>query len=142
MLIRLLELIRFSHTLFALPFALLAATMAWSANFRAKPPVAFRWLDLLGIVVCMVFARSAAMAFNRLLDAGLDARNMPRAVAMNFVPVTTCTDLLRPGGYARLVKYLAINKAPLELVAQAAQRDRFYMPLITAGDVNSAGWQE
>ncbi len=75
MLIRLLELIRFSHTLFALPFALLAAAMAWSANRRATPPVAFRWLDLLGILVCMVFARSAAMAFNRLADRRFDALN-------------------------------------------------------------------
>ncbi len=54
MLRRLLELIRFSHTLFALPFALLAAAMAWAANARAVPPVAFRWLDLAGILVCMV----------------------------------------------------------------------------------------
>jgi 4-hydroxybenzoate polyprenyltransferase len=75
MLIRLLELIRFSHTVFALPFALLAAAMAWSANLRSDPPVAFRWLDLLGILVCMVFARSAAMAFNRLADRRLDAMN-------------------------------------------------------------------
>jgi 4-hydroxybenzoate polyprenyltransferase len=75
MLIRLLELIRFSHTLFALPFALLSAAMAWAANRRADPPVAFCWLDLLGILVCMVFARSAAMAFNRLADRRLDAMN-------------------------------------------------------------------
>ena len=39
-------------------------------------------------------------------SAGLDANNVARAVAMNFVPVTTCTDLLRPGGYARLIRYL------------------------------------
>jgi 4-hydroxybenzoate polyprenyltransferase len=75
MLLRLLELIRFSHTLFALPFALLAAAMAWSANARAEPRVPFRWLDLLGILVCMVTARSAAMAFNRLADRRLDALN-------------------------------------------------------------------
>jgi 4-hydroxybenzoate polyprenyltransferase len=75
MLIRLLELIRFSHTLFALPFALLAAAMAWSANARAEPPEPFRWLDLLGILVCMAAARSAAMAFNRLADRRLDALN-------------------------------------------------------------------
>lgn len=65
----LLELIRFSHTVFALPFALLAAVMAWVAAGR------FRWQELLGIVVCMVFARSAAMAFNRLADRKLDAEN-------------------------------------------------------------------
>ncbi|MDD4270693.1 MAG: UbiA family prenyltransferase, partial [Thermoguttaceae bacterium] len=72
---RLLEMIRFSHTLFALPFALLAAGMAWTANAREQPPIAFRWLDLLGILLCMVCARSAAMAFNRLVDRRLDALN-------------------------------------------------------------------
>jgi len=71
----LLEMIRFSHTLFALPFALLAGLMAWAANARSTPPVAFRWQELAGIVCCMVFARSAAMAFNRLADWRLDARN-------------------------------------------------------------------
>ncbi len=71
----LLEMIRFSHTLFALPFALLAAFMAWAANARSDPPVPWRWRDLLGILACMVFARSAAMAFNRLADRRLDAIN-------------------------------------------------------------------
>jgi len=75
MLSQLLAMIRFSHTLFALPFALLAAAMAWAANARSEPPIAFRWLDLVGIVVCMVFARSAAMAFNRLADRRLDGLN-------------------------------------------------------------------
>jgi 4-hydroxybenzoate polyprenyltransferase len=72
---QLLELIRFSHTLFALPFALLAALMAWTANARGDPPVAFRLRDLAGILLCMVAARSAAMAFNRLADRRLDAAN-------------------------------------------------------------------
>jgi putative selenate reductase len=39
-------------------------------------------------------------------SGGLDAHNVAAAVAMGFVPVTTCTDLLRPGGYARLIRYL------------------------------------
>lgn len=39
-------------------------------------------------------------------SAGLDSNNMADCVAMNFIPVTTCTDLLRPGGYARLVRYM------------------------------------
>ncbi|MEN6405159.1 MAG: UbiA-like polyprenyltransferase [Thermoguttaceae bacterium] len=73
--VRFLELIRFSHTLFALPFALLAAAMAWSANARSTPPIGFRGLDLLGILVCMAAARSAAMAFNRLADRRIDALN-------------------------------------------------------------------
>ncbi len=80
---QLLEMIRFSHTLFALPFALLAAAMAWSANARSRPPIPFRPLDAVGIVVCMVAARSAAMAFNRLADRRLDALN-PRTQARHL----------------------------------------------------------
>jgi 4-hydroxybenzoate polyprenyltransferase len=72
-----LEMIRFSHTLFALPFALLSALLAW----RTKH--AFAWIDLIGILLCMVFARSAAMAFNRLADRRLDAAN-PRTAARHL----------------------------------------------------------
>jgi 4-hydroxybenzoate polyprenyltransferase len=66
-----LEMIRFSHTLFALPFALLAAVMAW----KAEPRPQWRWHDLLGVLLCMVLARSVAMAFNRLVDRDIDALN-------------------------------------------------------------------
>ena len=59
----LLELIRFSHTIFALPFALLAAVMAWTAPSASGERADFRWTHLAGILVCMVGARSAAMAF-------------------------------------------------------------------------------
>ncbi|MEY3460102.1 MAG: 4-hydroxybenzoate octaprenyltransferase, partial [Planctomycetota bacterium] len=65
-----LSLIRFSHTIFALPFALLGAVLAW-----ARPDSAFRWQDLAGILLCMASARSAAMAFNRLVDRHFDAQN-------------------------------------------------------------------
>lgn len=64
----LLGLIRFSHTLFALPFALFAAVLAWR-------DVPFQFNHLLGVVLCMVFARSAAMAFNRIVDRDIDAQN-------------------------------------------------------------------
>ncbi len=67
---QLLELIRFSHTVFALPFALLAAVLAWR-----EPESGFAWYQLGGIVLGMVTARSAAMAFNRLVDRRLDAEN-------------------------------------------------------------------
>jgi len=70
-----LEMIRFSHTLFALPFALLAAVMAWAVPSPAGRRIEFRWVHLAGILVCMVFARSAAMAFNRIADRHLDASN-------------------------------------------------------------------
>jgi 4-hydroxybenzoate polyprenyltransferase len=66
----LLELIRFSHTVFALPFALLSAALAWH-----QPGSPFRWDHLLGILGCMVCARSAAMAFNRIVDRRFDAEN-------------------------------------------------------------------
>ncbi len=72
----LLELVRFSHTVFALPFALLSAALAW-----ADEP--FRWADLAGILLCMVFARTAAMAFNRLADRTLDAAN-PRTAGRHL----------------------------------------------------------
>jgi 4-hydroxybenzoate polyprenyltransferase len=71
-----LELIRFSHTIFALPFALLAAVMAWQFT-------PFRWQQLLGILLCMITARSFAMAANRLADRKLDADN-PRTVGRHL----------------------------------------------------------
>jgi 4-hydroxybenzoate polyprenyltransferase len=76
-----LEMIRFSHTLFALPFALLAASLAWRENFLEGRP--FRWQDLAGILLCMVFARSVAMAFNRLVDRRIDANN-PRTASRHL----------------------------------------------------------
>src|SRR3954464_7833441 len=84
-----LEMIRFSHTVFALPFALLAAIMAWTTEARVQGSgfgvqrVQFRWQDLIGILVCMVAARSAAMAFNRLVDRETDARN-PRTMSRHL----------------------------------------------------------
>lgn len=75
----LLELIRFSHTVFALPFALLAAVIAWHL-----PDSPFRWSQFWGILACMVFARSAAMAFNRVVDWRIDAGN-PRT-AKRHIP--------------------------------------------------------
>ena len=77
-------MIRFSHTLFALPFALLAVVMAWGANLLDTGSIGFRFLDLVGILVCMAAARSAAMAFNRLADRRIDALN-PRT-AMRHLP--------------------------------------------------------
>src|SRR3954453_23885272 len=67
-----LEMIRFEHSVFALPFALTGALLAFreSGSFVAQG-----WWTLLWIVVAMVGARSAAMAFNRLVDAEIDARN-------------------------------------------------------------------
>ena len=62
------SLIRFSHTIFALPFALAAVALAWPSH-----PVTLR--TFLWILIAMVGARSAAMAFNRLVDRKFDALN-------------------------------------------------------------------
>lgn len=75
---QLLELVRFSHTVFALPFALLAAVLAWR-----DPRTGFAWYQLAGIVLAMVTARSSAMAFNRLADRRLDAEN-PRTAGRHL----------------------------------------------------------
>lgn len=105
----LLEMIKFSHTLFALPFALLGGVLA------ARGPEGWhgRPIDWLGIVLCMATARSAAMAFNRLVDREIDARN-PRTAsrhipagklsargvaafaALNAVAFVACTGLFWP----------------------------------------------
>ncbi|MGB7327347.1 MAG: 4-hydroxybenzoate octaprenyltransferase [Rubripirellula sp.] len=78
-----LGLIRFSHTIFALPFAALATAMAFSAALPSGAMPAFRWRDMVGILLCMVFARSAAMAFNRLVDQQIDAGN-PRTTGRHL----------------------------------------------------------
>ena len=65
-------MIKFEHSVFALPFALTGALLAWrDAGFFHEG----LWIKLGWIVLAMVAARSVAMAFNRVLDAGLDARN-------------------------------------------------------------------
>lgn len=72
-----LAFIRFSHSVFALPFALTGALL--SARHQSVS-----WAQIGWIVVAMVAARSAAMGFNRLVDAAYDARN-PRT-AMREIP--------------------------------------------------------
>jgi 4-hydroxybenzoate polyprenyltransferase len=69
--------VRFSHSVFALPFALVGALLAQ----RVTP---LTWTRVGWIAACMVTARSAAMGFNRLVDARFDARN-PRT-AMRELP--------------------------------------------------------
>ncbi len=80
---QLLEMIRFSHTVFALPFALLAAVMAWTAGAQSDPATAWRWQELLGIILCMVTGRSVAMALNRIADRRIDAEN-PRTAGRHL----------------------------------------------------------
>lgn len=64
------SLVKFSHTIFAMPFALLGYFLA-----IFKDNYSFRWQVLLFIILCMIFARNAAMAFNRYLDSDIDKKN-------------------------------------------------------------------
>jgi len=81
----LLSLVRFSHTVFAMPFALISVIVAWSlAGPGRSGPLPDGWLlPLVGVVVCMVSARTAAMAFNRLVDRDIDAAN-PRTATRHL----------------------------------------------------------
>ncbi|WP_260706046.1 UbiA-like polyprenyltransferase [Edaphobacter flagellatus] len=100
-----LEMIKWEHSIFALPFALTGAVLAAGA----WPP-----MRVLGwIVVCMVAARSAAMAFNRLVDAKIDAAN-PRT-AMRALPAGTLT-----GGF--VVGFVLISSAVFVLGAAMLNR--------------------
>jgi 4-hydroxybenzoate polyprenyltransferase len=101
-----LSFVRFSHSVFALPFALTGALLAW----RTHP---FAWSQIGWIVACMVSARSAAMGFNRVVDAHFDALN-PRT-AMRELPRGVMS--LREGRWFVLVSALIF-------VACAAQLGR------------------
>src|SRR5213594_4337651 len=76
-----LEMIKFEHSVFALPFALTGALLAFREGRISS--IALGW-KAVWIVVAMVAARSAAMAFNRLVDQHIDARN-PRT-SMRHLP--------------------------------------------------------
>jgi 4-hydroxybenzoate polyprenyltransferase len=123
-----LEMIKWEHSIFALPFALTGAVLAANGWPSA-------WA-LLWIVVCMVSARSAAMAFNRLADAKLDAEN-PRT-AMRALPagqlsqgfvvaftVAACIIFLVGAG---MLNRLTLELAPLALAVVLAYS---YMKRIT-----------
>lgn len=74
---RYLSLIKFSHTIFALPFACVGFFLATTQSLKAESVDGLLFAKMLG---CMVFARSAAMAFNRYIDRGIDAKNPRTAV--------------------------------------------------------------
>ncbi len=84
-----LSLIKFSHTIFAMPFAMIGFFLAARQEIFQllspgihTPPNGSRplWVLFVLVVLCMVFARSAAMAFNRYLDRSFDAQNPRTAI--------------------------------------------------------------
>ena len=105
---RFLRLIRFSHTIFALPFALGALIVA--ANGRPKTRV------LLLVVACMVLARTAAMLFNRLVDWSIDQKNartatrhllVSKSIGWLILVITALGFLLASAAINRLTAWLA-----------------------------------
>jgi 4-hydroxybenzoate polyprenyltransferase len=65
-----LSLVTFTHTIFAMPFAIIGFFLAvTTTSYR------FDWIKLVLMILCMVFARNSAMAFNRYLDRDIDAKN-------------------------------------------------------------------
>jgi len=66
-----LSLVTFAHTLFALPFAM----VGFFLGMLHRGEGGFPWRELILVLLCMVFARSAAMAFNRYADRHIDSRN-------------------------------------------------------------------
>src|SRR5262249_3225891 len=115
---RVLRLIRFSHTIFALPFALAALIVA-----------ADGWPSLrilLLVIVCMVFARTAAMLFNRLVDWSLDQRNPRTASRHLLVPKLSAVVLLILASAGFLLVASAINRLTCILAPVALALIFFY----------------
>ncbi len=115
---RFLRLIRFSHTIFALPFA--AGALIVSANGRPSPRISFL------VLICMVCARTAAMLFNRLVDWSLDQRN-PRTAARHSLlrkPTVLALLLLSSAGF--LITAATINSVTFLLSPLALAFVFFY----------------
>jgi 4-hydroxybenzoate polyprenyltransferase len=115
---RFLRLIRFSHTIFALPFALGALIVAANG-----------WPSLrifLLVIVCMVFARTAAMLFNRLVDWSLDQRNPRTASRHLLISKLSALILLILSSAAFLLAGSAINRLTMLLAPAALALIFFY----------------
>ena len=115
---RFLHLIRFSHTIFALPFALGALVVA--AN--GLPSLRM----LLLVLLCMIFARTAAMLFNRLVDWSLDQRNPRTAFRHLLIPRSAALVLLMLSSAGFLFAAAAINRLTFALAPVALAISFFY----------------
>ena len=98
------DFVKIGHTVFALPFAGSAVALA------AKRAGGLRWLDVLGVLLCMVFARAAAMGFNRWADRRFDAEN-PRTTGRH-VPA----GLISPAAAAAFTAWCALAFAASTLL--------------------------
>src|SRR6266576_3372158 len=115
---RFLRLIRFSHTIFALPFALGALVVAANGLPSLR--------TFLLVVVCMVFARTAAMLFNRLVDWSLDQRNPRTASRHLLVSKSAALVLLALSSAGFILAAAAINRLTFLLAPVALALIFFY----------------
>lgn len=129
-----LSLVKFSHTLFAMPFALIGFFLGWQTIQQPVSPIDYLvkqnpvetkplWLLFTLVVLCMVFARSAAMAFNRYIDERFDKLNprtaereipsgkIPKNQALLFV-VINCLLFM---GCTALINTLCFYLSPVAL---------------------------
>src|SRR5258708_6537816 len=121
-----LEMIKFEHSVFALPFALTGALLAFRESHIPGRVFAGK---LMWIVIAMVAARSAAMAFNRILDADIDGRN-PRTSARHIpagrVRPGFALGFTAVGGRVFLLAARALNPLCLKLAPVALGLIFFY----------------
>ncbi|GJQ26486.1 MAG: hypothetical protein HBSAPP02_15180 [Phycisphaerae bacterium] len=80
-------------------------------------------LHVITMTLTDEFRRAMGAEFPISFSAGIDAQNFPSAVACGFVPITTSTDLLRPGGYGRMPAYLDRLSAEMRKLGAATMND-------------------
>ena len=142
-----LEMIKWQHSIFALPFALTGAVLAATGWPRAS--------QIFWIVLCMIFARSAGMAFNRWADAELDAKNprtrmraipagqLTRGFVGGFTVLTSVLFLLAAAQLNRLTLLLAPIELALILLYSFTKRFTRWSHLVLGlvlGSAPAAAW--
>ena len=147
-----LEMIKFEHSVFALPFALTGALLAWRSQGFPREGLAMK---LFWIVLAMVAARSAAMTFNRVLDAEIDAGNprtkdrhlpagrLSRQFAWGFIAVCVLAFLTAAGELNTLCLILAAPTLAVLFFYSFTKRFTSYSHLVlgfTLGMAPSAAW--
>lgn len=107
-----LSLVKFSHTIFAMPFAITGFLLASSQAERLD------WKLFIFVILCMVFARNAAMGFNRLIDRKIDREN--ERTAGREIPAGKITS-------AAAIAFIAINAALFMLATYFINSLCFYL---------------
>jgi 4-hydroxybenzoate polyprenyltransferase len=150
-----LEMIKFEHSVFALPFALTGALLAIRSDAPGSSVAWISWAKILWIILAMVGARSAAMAFNRLVDADIDARNprtrmrhlpaglLGRGFTWGFVAVSSAVFVFAAGELNRLCLHLAPLALAIVFIYSFTKRFTAFSHLVlgfSLGIAPAAAW--